>query len=405
MFGIGVLIILYFEAKIKGDFAIFYAAASDILKEKNIYATLYNEWYHYYYSVLFAVFLSPFTLLSVHSATFIWLIANVYFLYRSWMILRFFSGIGELQKKVRFWLTVLIFLFMARFIRDNLHLAQMTICMLYLSLEGLFQMHRKKYRRAGFLIALGINIKLMPVFLIPYLAYRAEWKTLLSTLAFIAVLAFVPVLFIGWDYHFFLLTERWNLINPLNNEHILDVSERSFHSITTWLSTLLVADAGNSFTLPLRRNILDIELTLLHTIINCVRLLFVLFTLYFLKGLPFRKMRNRLHMLYEASYILILIPLLFPHQQHYAFYFIFPAISYLAYYMYKVFIEQKDFSSSRRTFLAILLITSYLLTNANLIIGHFHQYYDHFKILTYGIFLIIITLSICRPRHIAQGNT
>jgi hypothetical protein len=85
--GLVILIIILFEARGKGDFNIFISASKDLLLGKNIYQIQYNEWYHYYYDILFALILSPFTYLSLYIVKFIWLLLNVFFVYRIWKIL------------------------------------------------------------------------------------------------------------------------------------------------------------------------------------------------------------------------------------------------------------------------------------------------------------------------------
>lgn len=399
--GVIVLIIILFEAQGKGDFNIFISASKDLMLKKNIYSNLYNEYYHYYYDVLFALVLVPFTYIPLYITKVIWLLVNLFFLYKTWEVLKEWLSFSLLERKTRIIISVLTFIFILRFLRDNFHLAQMTIFILFTLIYGLYLIEQKKMMKGTLLIALGINIKLLPLVILPYLIYRREFKSFWMTLLFMIILLFLPALILGIDYNKFLLSERWKIINPLNHEHILDVTERSFHSISTLLATLLVNKCGNEYTLDIKRNIFDISIPYLNIIINIVRAILILLTLYFIRSKPFTKPVSKIQKLYEISYICIIIPLIFPHQQHYAFLFIFPAIAYL---MYFVVIHYQKFSRIKKNLVVSGLLIIYFLTNSHFILGTFNKYYDHFKTLTYGVLFLIILLAIFRPSKLSKIN-
>lgn len=175
----------------------------------------------------------------------------------------------------------------------------------------------------------------------------------------------------------------------------MDVSERSFHSLSTFLSVLLIEQAKEIDALPIKRNIADISLQSLYMAILFSRLLLAAFTVYFLRTLPFQKPFNRLHQFWELSYILLVVPLLFPHQQHYAFLFMIPAFMYCVYDLL-AFRAQKNKVFIYFTSGALILI--YLAVNLKLLLGEFNAYYEHFKILTCGALLLIIILAVLAPK-------
>ena len=341
--GLVILIIILFEARGKGDFNIFILASKDLLLGKNIYEIHYVDGYHYYYDILFALILVPFTYLPLYVVKLIWLILNVFFVYRIWKILMDWLPVSLLRKNRRTLFIVLSFIFILSFLKDNFHLAQLTIFILYLIFEGLFLINNNKKIAGSLLIALGINIKLLPILIIPYLIYRKEWKSVLYIIGFIIVFLFIPIVFIGFDYTKFLLIERWHLINPMNRIHILDTEERSFHSLTTLLATLLVKNCGDPHALMLKRNIADISIENLNIVINIVRGALILFTLYFLRTKPFKNITVNIQKLYEISYLCLITPLIFPHQQYYAFFFIFPASTYLLFYLVDLFFNKEKY--------------------------------------------------------------
>jgi len=367
---------------------------------------LYNDWYHYYYSVLFALILYPLAFIPLYLAKFLWLVLNLFFVFRIWKIFSYYLGTDRLTVKMRRIFTFLSFLFILRFLRDNFHLAQMTTCILYLTMEGLYQIDRRRELAGSLLIALGIDIKILPLVVIPWLIYRARFRPVVYTLVFLCILLVLPSLLIGFKYNAFLLKERWKLVNPTNQKHILDVDEDSFHSLTTLCSVLLVKNARNNNSLLLKRNIADIPLKDLSVVINAVRAFFVLLALWFIHDRPFRKEKSRLQEFYELSYVLLAAPLLFPHQQHYAFLLAFPATTYLVLYLLEVYFggpPREPLSRSRKinkVILITLTIIIYLVLNAHFILGQYNDLYDHFKILTYGVLLLAGVLAFCRPSKI-----
>ena len=409
--GVIIFIIILYEAQGNdGDFKIFISASRDLLLGNNIYKIQYNNWYHYYYDILFALILVPFTYLPLYVVKIIWLILNVFFVYRIWQILLGWLPLSLLEKNSRRWLFILSFIFILSFLRDNFYHAQVTIFILYLTLEGLYLINTNRRIAGSMLLAFGIDMKLLPLVMIPYLIYKKDWKSTLYILGFVVIFLSLPIAFIGYDFNKFLLLERWQLINPMNHEQILDTAERSFHSLTTLLSTLLVKDCGDMQVLPLKRNIADISIESLNLVINIVRAFFVLLTLYFLRKKPFVPTTNNLQRLYEISYLCLIIPLIFPHQQHYAFFFIFPASTYLLFYIISQFFNKKHARSSRnfkvkKIVIVVLMSIAYFLTNGHFILGEFNRFYDHYKTLTYGVLLLIIILAVCTPERIIKEDS
>src|SRR5207244_133993 len=126
-----------------------------------------------------------------------------------------------------------------------------------------------KFAGAG-LIALGINIKLLPLVLIPYLVYRREYKTVAYSIIIYAGLLFLPVVIIGWERNMFLIKSWYSHLNPMNQKNLLDVDERSFHGLSTLLATLLVEKVPDKFALPVKRNIANLKVEQLNWILNMV---------------------------------------------------------------------------------------------------------------------------------------
>ncbi len=382
---IALAIFLIIEAFRQCDFNIFFTAGKDILVGENLYTKIYQGWLHYYYSPFFALLISPFTFLSEYVITLLWLVLNVYFFYRIWEILSDWLELNLLSVSTQRWFFWGSVILGVQGIRDNIHYHQITIMMVYLTLQGLDLILKKKEWQGGALIALGINIKILPIVFLPYLIYRGYWKGAFSVVLVWTFLLVLPAIFIGWEYNSFLLSEWWNGINPSQKENVLDFSRAGFGSLVT---ALFHSEKGE--TRPIFLTQLSMDSIVLIT--NGLRLFMAVFTLYFLRTLPFQKAKSNLHRLWEVGYLFLVIPFLFPHQQNYAYFFIYPAIVYLMLIFYKKikkvgglrFLQRKDKIS-----LGIVGV-SYLMMSAELFLGEFRTFYIDIRLMTWAAILVLM---------------
>ncbi|HWY10858.1 MAG TPA: glycosyltransferase family 87 protein [Bacteroidia bacterium] len=397
-------IYVFIESLGNGDLFIYLSASNDLFNGINIFEKKYIDGYHYFYSVLFAIVLKPLTYLPLQIANLVWLSLNLFLVVRIFALIKNLLPLHDFTKKELLILRIGGFLFSLRFIHENLHHLQITILILFLSLQGMQLVFSNKPRPfwGALLIAAGINIKLLPIVLIPYLFYRGFFKAGIYVVLICVGLLLLPAVIIGWEQNQLLLSTWAELINPLNSNHVLDTEERSFHGLSTLLSTLLVQNSGDVYALNIKRNIADVSFEQLNIILNTIRVLLVLFTLYFLRSKPFQSNVGLKHRFWELSYILLLIPLIFPHQQHYAFLFICPAFIFCLYYFIQ---NRRSFSKQKYYLLAGTGILVFLLCDLKLILGTYNDYYEHFKILTYGALLLLILLSVCVPKDKAVTST
>lgn len=397
-----VLGFLIIEALGNGDFKVFLEAAKLVAAHGNPYHVWIGNYALYFYSPLWAIILIPFSYLPNVIPNFIWLLANTYFLYRIWILLTKFIDLQNLSKKQVKWFLFLCILLNARYILYNFELIQMTIFLLWGALESLILFRNKKYLSGGALLALIINIKILPIVLIPYLIYRKELKGALSTLFFSMIYLFLPSLYLGWSTNLYLLSEWWSVINPNNTEHLLE-PDLGVHSLTALIPSLLTRTNG---VLPYSRNIFNLDFETTTYILNAVRTGLVLFTLYFLRWPPFKLVRSKFSEIHELSYIFLLIPLIFPHQQKYAFFLASPAFFYISYFLIYNFQSRIRIINKKTSYLIIiLLILSFALMTLSTdgVIGrNLNKIAQHYKTITYGATILIIILIICAPRRIEK---
>lgn len=376
------------------DMHIFLLASKALFDGKDIYTITYVDGYHFFYSVLFGCVLYPLTFLPEYAANFIWLALNVFLLTRLVKIVASYFKISDLPEKQQWVFLVLCIVTCAKFVLQNIDCHQATILILYLALQGLELIWKGNKIVGALLIALAINFKLLPILLIPYLIYRREFLATAFIFVFYAVFLYLPILFIGTAQNHFLLNSWWSIINPTNQRHVLDTEEGGFSSLTTWLATLLVYQPPQHNEPNLARNIANLTVDQLGYIINIVRLVFLAFTLYFLRSKPFVKEVTRTHKFWELSYILFITPLLFPHQQYYSFLFATPAICWIYYYFIT---HYQSYSKPKYTITIIALVLSFILCNLTFIVGGYVMYFLYYKTLTYGILLLLPLLVMSVP--------
>ena len=392
------LVYILLETRQHQDFDIFLLASKDFLQGGNIFVHHYEDGFRFFYSPLFAALLIPFTFLPVYVARVIWLTLNVLAFIRCFNLIKGYLHFDTFSKKQKLLFDFLSIVFSAKLLLDNFHNGQVTIFMLLFMLEGLRLLNSNKILWGAALIALGINFKFLPLVLLPYLFYNKQLKACAYIILWYTVFLFLPALVCGYEFNNTLLKDWVSAINPSNTQHLIDTDETTLNGLTTLIPTLLMDTVPDPHALSLKRNLLNLDITTVIVIINMVRLLLLCFVFYFLRRKIFTLPKTNLHRLCELSYIFLLIPLIFPHQQHYAFFMMMPASMYV---IYALFVAKLDKHIINKGIVGVLILI-YLLTNAHLLVGEFRKYYDHYKIITYGGLLMIGLLAYLKPDKVLK---
>jgi len=291
-----------------------------------------------------------------------------------------------------------------RFILYNFAMIQMTIFLLWGCLESVDLIKAKKNIFGGFLLALVINIKILPIVIIPYLLYRKQFKSIAYTLIFSLIFLLLPSLYLGWSNNIFLLNEWWSAINPSNSEHLIE-SDLRLHSLTALIPPLLTETSSK---IKISRNIIEIGKEAAILALNITRVSIVFLSFYFIKWPPFVKEKSRLSQLRELAYIILTIPLIFPHQQKYAFALAIPAIFYLCHFIVVNFQQRKEVIKKTKWFILIAVVfASFILTTLStdgLIGRELSNITQHFKTITWGTILLIFALMLADPQTIIRSK-
>lgn len=362
---------------------------------KDIYTQLYKDGYHYYYSTLFAILIYPLSFLPYYAAALLWLLLNLFFFFRTIQVIGKYFSLNTLSPRIQWVFLVLCFIASIKFVIQNIDCQQITMCILYLTVEGLDQVFSGKKTLGALLIALAINIKIFPVLFIPYLLYRKELRASIFTILFYVLLLELPALVIGVAQNNFYLISWWHLINPNDPLQITDSDEGgNFYSLITLLSTLFIKQPH----LPdapacIKNPIINLTINQFQYLILIVRLFFAFLTLYFLRTMPFKSSTGKAHRFWEISYLLLIVPLIFPHQPFYAYLFSLPAFCHVCYYIVK---GPTTFSKAKYYTLTAIFAASVLLFNIRFIIGPIGTFYSYLKFPVWAALLLLIALAMCK---------
>lgn len=381
-----------------GDFDVYLHAANKLSNGENIYVPPFLDGLNYYYSVFFAMLLIPFVNFPF-TVELIWSLGSLVFLYRSFLLAQAYlpmEGWTEKRKTI-FGIVLLVLGF--QFIQYNILMIQITLFLLWGILESVRQIEKGNHILAGLLLALIINIKVMPILVLPYLLYRGHIKAFAWTVGLFFVLLYLPAVYVGWDENNFLLTEWWKIINPSNKEHVFEV-EIGGHSLSALIPVLLT---DTEILFSSKRNFIDLPEGTVEFILNVVRLALVGLTLFFLRSLPFKEEKSPLKKFWELSYIVFLIPLILPHQQKYAFVLCLPLVMYLLFYFFEK--RKQGYSTGDKVALGIfaLAMLNYSPLYGRDIIGRFlFEWTQYYRFLTFSSLLLIPVAMYCRPNQLQQ---
>lgn len=329
------------------DFHVFYGAAEKLVAKTNIYTVQYIYGYWYYYSIQFAGILAPFTFLPIEFSKTLWAFFNIWLIYRVFKITFEFSGLNKSNSKLlRYSIFILWFIFFY-LLYVNITNGQITMLILYFSLEGYKQLHKNNHIASGALISSAINIKMLPIVLVLPWLLKKQYKSLLFGLAFFILLMIIPLFFLDFKYYSELTISWLDKINPFHNDHIEEVGEGGFIDlaglITKYFCSFKIRDeitiSWFNFTKP----------QLFYTI-NLLRLALV-FMLIRVSKKQDKNNTKSIPKFETVALWLASIPILIPHQRDYSLLFMIPLIACLIIKIYN-----NELSKIQLTIFAIAIL-------------------------------------------------
>jgi len=355
------------------------------------------------YSPFVAFVLAPLTYLPEIIPTFIFTLINFFLLFRIWYLMSTWLQIPALSGNQRRAWYIITIIFILRFILHNFENSQQNIVVLYLSLEGLYQIFLRDKPTGGFLIALGICIKLLPLVFLPYLVFKRKLRATVAAVFLVPMLLLLPAICFGLTFDFQLLHGWWAAINPtLDKYNAQQNAGVQFHCI----SALIPVYFSDSSYKGLSVNLMDLAPHQLFLLINIARMALVVFTLYFLWiGYSAEEEKN-LFLFWELSYLFLLIPLIFPHQAKYSYINLLPAFAYITYYIVNIYTNQSLPVKRDKIWLlsTMALVAVLIVLTADIFWGmSFGKYFQFLKLVTIGTILLIPVLAFFSPTRLRRS--
>jgi hypothetical protein len=317
------------------DINVYLYASEQFYLGKNIYAE--NPFNNYLYSPFFAFILRPLSIFELPAGRVLWAFLNVIFTIRIWVIIyKLIKFDFALQKKLRMWFIAGMIALSLGWLNHNLILGQITILLLWFTVEGLYQILLKKNIYFGaILLSLGIVIKIIPILTLYFLFLKRKIKAIFIIIFLCVFFLFLPAVFAGIDYNSDMLSEWFNTVNP--SEKYIFEDSNSTQSLNSVLPAFFYDFDNGSENQIYKRKIIYISYENLSHILQLSRIALLLsFSLLVVYKTKSRKYGS-LSFLREVSYLGIITILIFPHQQKYTLLYCLPAFSYVLIFILNVF--------------------------------------------------------------------
>lgn len=408
-----IILILYmliksFDIHEGNDINVYLNAAKQLLNHKNIY--LPDPLYNYFNSPLFALILSPLSLINWSMSRLIWNALNIIIAIRMWVIFRKLSG-GSLfltRKYVICW-SIAILIMSLGYLNLNLSLGQVTIFILWLTVEGLLLILSNKNLKGAMLIALGINIKLLPLIVLFYLFFKAKYKAITYIIIFTILSLILPGFIIGVKYNFQLHKEWKNTIDPAH-KYVFEYDNGN-QAINALLPAFFndqeyKMEYSKSINMVSPREIIHLPYQLLLSMMQIIRfmLLLSIIPIIFFK-IKERTTKNAyLYFYWELGYLMLISLLIFPHQSNYSMLYFVPTGVYIVFYYLFIFNHKLKLTLKEKITGSFALISLLICSfRGRDLIGNYLvdliDYY-HFPGINNIIFLIILIID--NPYQLVQ---
>ncbi|MFN7120188.1 MAG: glycosyltransferase family 87 protein [Saprospiraceae bacterium] len=365
---------------------------------------------YYLYSPLFAILLVPFTFFDWSIARIIWVFINIIFTVRLWQLLEeLVTGSFSLSRYYKRIWTIAVAVLSFGFLNHNLNLGQVTILILWLTMEGLYHIMKKNELKGAALLALGINIKIIPLIALGYLFLKGKFKAIIYTLAFVGLSLLLPAFIIGWEYNNELLGKWKEAINPAKEKFAFENNDGC-----NSLNALLPAFLYDQFEEPsnieaepdwtFKRKIADLPAPLLTITLQISRILVLLFVPFSVFFYYKNRQHSYLYYHWEIAYLLLVTLLIFPHQMKYSMLYFIPAGAYVLFYY--IFMIQEKLPFNRLQAIIGGISGIFLLILAIMgrdIIGHYLvNILDFYHFMGFSNLFFLLVLAYCNPPQLIK---
>lgn len=403
LYGFLVLIILTYlvlkAIKTGNDINVYLFAAESFLKGDNIYTN--NPYNFYLYSPLFAFLLSPLTHLPWAIARIIWLLLNVACLIRVFNICRDFATkhLALKGKYYKWWLAIILILSFG-FVNHNVNLGQITILILWLTVEAMVLADKKMYVKAGLLLALGISFKIIPAIVLGYWFLQGKFKAISASLIFVGVTFILPSFYTSWQKNIDLHQTWAKTINPDREKYAFENNNgcQSLNAILpAYFYTFSEDDKATLY--GLNRKIADIDYTPLKNVLQILRIFFLLSVAVIVFYKAAHRREKWLYRWWQMAYLLLVTLLVFPHQMKYSMLYFVPVAAYIVYYFLSLLQANVKLDTTHKTIgiLSALLIFILSIMGRDIIGSYLVNLLDFYHFMGLSNIIFVGIYYYCTP--------
>ena len=385
------------------DIHVYLHAAGQFSSGQDIYS--HNPHNRYLYSPLFAMLLQPLAHIDWSWARVLWLIVNGLAGVRVWILLRrlaapWLPALG----RGRWLLGIGVAILALEFLNQNLNLGQITLLILWLTVEGCLLVLGGRPLPGAALLALGVNIKIVPVLALAYLLCRRAWMGAGLTVAFLVVFLVLPAVQTGWTTNVE-LHERWLAsINPGQAEYVFE-QDKGCQSLNCTLSAYLLdpdAPENRGYHPAWAR----MTTGTLLSVLRAAQLALIVALL--IPIVPHRRRRepDGLQTFREIGGLLVVSLLVFPHQMAYATLYAVPAAAYVFLYGLVLRTSGDSWRMHERVLVgaSVCLAALVAVQGRDLIGNAAVNLFRFYRLTGLAAILWMIALIACRPERLGTAR-
>jgi hypothetical protein len=180
------------------DYPVYYAAGRSLLRGRwDLYAPDFalGQVMDYRYPPLFLISFAPLWNLPYSISAYVWYLMSVVEIFGcAVIVVRLFP---ETRRSTKAWLFVVIGT--AQYFVMVLHYGNAHLLATFCLFAALYFLIAKRSVLAGLLMAIAITIKLTPVLILPYLAIKRRWNSLVMVFVFLVALNLIPAFWFGFQ--------------------------------------------------------------------------------------------------------------------------------------------------------------------------------------------------------------
>jgi alpha-1,2-mannosyltransferase len=189
-----------FSKELNSDFVTYRAVGWAVLNGSDIYEVRNSRGWPYVYPPPFAILMTPFAEMSAFAGSIVWYVLSVILVVSSvQMGVTMVGALGRFGRNP-FWLYTLSFVMVLPWVGQAAVEGQTTILTLWLLMVALYRSQRGRDISAGTALACAGLIKVFPLALLAYFAWKRRWRLLVATMTALIVGGIaLPGLVYGWQ--------------------------------------------------------------------------------------------------------------------------------------------------------------------------------------------------------------